>query len=131
MNSKFVGALAATMIVGASCHTMAPLTWEEVTTFRPARVSVTLDDQSVVVVSGPQMFGDTLVGYVGGDFQELPTASIKQVVVKRSAKGKTMALVAASIAGAAALGVLISSVGDPSDRDQVDCDYEPEDPRCQ
>ena len=131
MRSKLVGALAASMLVGAACHTMAPLTWEEVATIHPPRVSVTLDDQSVVVVSGPQMFGDTLVGYIGGDFQELPTSNIKQVVVKRAAKGKTMALVAASIAGAAAIGVLISSVGEPSERDQVDCDYEPEDPRCQ
>jgi hypothetical protein len=110
---------------------MAPLTWEEVATIRPSRVWVTTEDQAVVEVSGPQMFGDTLVGYVGGDFQELPTSDIKQVVVKRAAKGKTMALVAASIAGGAAIAVVISGAG-ARPKFEVNCDdYDPgEHPDC-
>ena len=105
--------LLALATLASSCHTMASVTWEDISLQRPARVWVTRDDRSIVEVNGPQVCGDTLVGYIGGEFQELPTAQIQRVTVKRSAKGKTMALVAASIAGAAALGVVISSIGDP------------------
>ena len=38
-------------------------------------------------MNGPQVFGDTLVGYIGGAFHELPTADIARVGIKRSAKG--------------------------------------------
>jgi hypothetical protein len=92
---------------------------------------VTRADQSVVEVSGPQVFGDTLVGYVAGEFQELPTATVKRVVIRRPARARTIALIAASTAGAAVIAVFLAGVGDPNPRDEVDCDYEPEDPRCQ
>lgn len=131
MRLTVVAGLLAATVTGAACHTMAPLTWEDVAAERPARVWVTQADQSTVEVSGPQLFGDTLVGYIGGDFQELSTKEIQRVVVRRSAKGKTLALVAASIAGAAGIAVVISGFGSASERDQIDCDYdETNDPRC-
>ena len=130
MRSTLVAGLAAAALIGSACHTMVPLTWEDVQAQRPASVYVTMD-QSTVEVSGPLLYGDTLVGYVGADFQELRTGDISKVTVRRSAKGKTMALVAASIVGAGAIAVVISGVGSASERDQIDCDYdETNDPRC-
>jgi hypothetical protein len=82
-------------------------------------------------VSGPQVFGDTLVGYVNGAFQELATAGVQRVAMRRPARAKTIALIAGATAGATLVAVWLSGVGDPSPRDEVDCDYEPEDPRCQ
>jgi len=131
MRSIRVGVVIATMLGGTACHTMAPLSWDDVAGLRPSRVWITQSDQSVVEVSGPQVFGDTLVGYVNGAFLELPTADVKRVVVRRAARAKTVALIAAGAAGAAAIAVWMSGVGNPSERDNVDCDYEPEDPRCQ
>jgi hypothetical protein len=110
---------------------MTPLSFEDVALQRPARVWVTQADKSVVELNGPQVFNDTLVGYIGGAFTELPATDISQVTVKRSAKGKTMALIAASILGAAALGVAISGIGDPSPHNDIDCNEFPEEPECQ
>lgn len=132
MRANLAGWLIATTLVGAACHTMAPLSWDEVGGLRPSRVWVTRADQSVVEVSGPQLFGDTLVGYVNGQFQELPTASLQQVVMRRAARGKTIALIAASTAGAAALIVVISGIGSNDDpRFYFDCDDDPLLPECQ
>lgn len=125
-----VGAsLAIAALTSLGCYTMAPLSWEDITNQRPARVWVTQADRSRIVVNGPQVFGDTLVGYIAGTFQELPTADIAQVVIKRAAKGRTMALIAASIAGAAALGVFISGIGDRGN--ETDCNEFPDEPECQ
>ena len=128
---RVLGLLAFAAFASPACYTMASLTWEEISVQRPTNVWVTRDDRSVVVMNGPQVFGDTLVGYIGGQFYELPTADIERVTIKRSAKGKTIALVAASIAGAAAIGVVISGLGEQSFAGMVDCNDEPDDPRCQ
>jgi hypothetical protein len=109
---------------------MVPVNLERVAAERPYRVWVTQADQGVVEVSGPQVINDTLVGYIGGVFTELPATDVKQVKVKRSAKGKTMALVAASIVGAGALGVVISGLGSSGRDPGVDCMDVPDDPRC-
>lgn len=132
MRSLPIGRLLFATVALTACHSMTPLSWSEVAGLRPSRVWVTHADQSVAEVSGPQVFGDTLVGYVNGGFVELPTAAIKQVVMRRPARGKTMALVAASIAGAAAVAVVVSSIGAPDAKDGVNCDdYDPgEHPLC-
>ena len=116
-------------LASAACHTMVPLTFDEVSAMRPGTVYITRDDQSVLALTGPQVFGDTLVGYIGTAFYELDQKEVARVEVKRSAKGKTMALVAASIASAAAIGVVISGLG--SDSPLYDCNDEPERPECQ
>jgi hypothetical protein len=124
--------LAAVVIAAAGCHTMSTLTAEEVASLRPQRIYVTnADNGSVYVLSGPQVFNDTIVGYVNGAFTEVPATDVKKMAVRRTARGKTIALFAASAGVAGLIGVWISGIGDPSERDQVDCDYEPEDPRCQ
>lgn len=131
MRSKLVCGLIAAMLSGAACHTMAPLSWDELAGLRPSVVWVTRADQTVVQVSGPQVFGDTLVGYVNGAFQELATAGVQRVAMRRPARAKTIALIAASTAAATLVAVWLSGVGDPSPRDLIDCDYEPEHEDCQ
>lgn len=131
MRTSKVGWLIAATLLATACHTMTPLSWDELNGLRPSRVWITQTNQSVFEVSGPQVFGDTLVGYVNGQFRELPTADVKQVSVRRAARGKTIALIAAGTAGAAAIGVWMSGIGDRSARDLIDCDYEPEHPDCQ
>lgn len=130
MRNKTVAALVLAAWAGAACYAMVPVTLEDVASERPYRIWVTNADRSVVEVSGPQVFNDTLVGYIAGTFSELPAQDITKVTVKRSAKGKTMALVAGSIVGAAAIGVVISGIGNSGRDPGVDCNDVPEDPRC-
>jgi hypothetical protein len=122
--------LVFAVLATVACHSMVPMTLEEVETQRPASVFVTRDDRSTVELSGPQVFGDTIVGYIGPTFTELPTSDLQAVAVKRTAKGKTMALVAAGIGVAAVMGVLISGLGEEGATANVDCNDVPDDPRC-
>lgn len=126
-----VQALVLAGVVSAGCYAMVPVTLDDVSTERPHRVWITRPDQSQVIVSGPQVFGDTLVGYIAGQFHEVPVQEVRRVEIRRSARGKTMALVGAGILGAAAVGILISGTGTPAAVSMVDCNDVPEDPRCQ
>jgi hypothetical protein len=132
MRSKSVCYLIAATLVASGCHTMKSLTWSELEGLRPNRAWVTHEDERVSEVSGPQVYGDTLVGYMDGAFREVPTASIKQVVVKRPARAKTIGLIAAGTAVATAVGVWISGLGEKDPMDDVNCnDYDPgEHPLC-
>ncbi len=125
------GSLLAAVVASSACHSMTPLSWRELDGLRPSRVWVTQADQTTVEVSGPQMFGDTLVGYVNGEFKELPTADVQRVTMRRPARAKTIALVAASTAVAAGLAVWMSGLGPKPPDDEVDCGLDPDHPDCQ
>jgi hypothetical protein len=130
MRTTFEKAIIVVALASAACHTMVPLTFDEVGATRPGTVYLTRGDATMLELTGPQVFGDTIVGYdMGGNFYELDRKEISRVTVRQSAKGKTMALVAAGIAGAAAIGVLISGIGE--DSPPYDCNDTPEIPPCQ
>lgn len=124
------GWLLATALASTACHSMTPLSWRDLDGLRPSRVWVTQADQTTVEVSGPQVFGDTLVGYVNGEFKELPTADVQRVTIRQPARAKTIALIAASTAVAAGLAVWISNSGLFGDTSFIDCPDVPDDPRC-
>ena len=123
--------LVVTALATAACHTMVPMSFEEVGTVRPGEVYITRPDRTVLVLTGPQVFGDTIVGYIGTTFYELDRDEVSRVTVKRSAKGRTIGLVAAGIAAAAGVGVMISGLGEEGATSNVDCNDVPDDPRCQ
>ena len=129
MRKTFEKAIMVAVLATAACHTMVPLTFDEVGSMRPGTVYLTREDATMLELTGPQVFGDTLVGYSAGTFYELDRKEISRVTMKQSAKGKTIALVAAGIAGAAAIGVVISGLGD--DSPLYDCNDTPEIPECQ
>lgn len=130
MRTSYVACLIA-VTAGVACHTLAPLTFDEVDRLQPSRVWVTHADQSVLEVNGPRVFNDTLVGYVNGGFTELPASDVHRVVIKRPARAKTIGLIAGSTAVAAAIAVWLSGVGDPDESDMVNCPDEPDHPLCQ
>jgi hypothetical protein len=96
-------------LTSAACHTMKPVSLEQLTTLKPDRAWVTDADQSIVVVSRPQVVGDTLVGYVNGQYEQLPSADLKLVTVQTLAPTRT-ALLAVGIAAGLG-GVLIAMAG--------------------
>jgi hypothetical protein len=130
MRSTTVGGLIVATLAATACHTMTPLSWSELNALRPGYVYVTRTDQSVVEMSGPQVFGDSLVGYINGQFQEVPTAEIRRVAMKRPARAKTIALIAGSTAAAAAIAVWMAGVGEQDPRFEVDCFDQPLHPDC-
>jgi hypothetical protein len=80
-----------------------------------------------VVVDGPRTVGDTLAGYVNGQFEELPASDVRQILVKRRAGGKTAALVAAGAVCALSVAYLVSGggvFGNPEDK--LDCGDDPD-----
>lgn len=129
MRTTMVWCLVATAFSSAACHTLRPVTLQQVGIAKPSEVKVTRGDQSVVTVSGPQVLGDTLVGYVNGKFEELVGADLKQVRMKSPAKGKTTALILVTAVGIAGFAMMLTSSGTPAEPGP-DCTENPMRPGC-
>ena len=131
MRTILVGTLLLAALSSAACKTMKPVTLDQLNAMKPNRAWVTSTDQSVVLVSGPQVVGDTLVGYVNGTYEEIPSAQLKQVVVQRPASTRTALLVATIAVGMGGFIYAITGSGGNGGRTQSDfCDKHPEDPSC-
>ena len=128
--------LLVAVLANAACRTMKPVSLEQLSALSPDRAWVTHADSSVVVVFVPQVVGDTLEGYVNGQLTQLPSAELKQVIVRRPAPMRTALLVVGITAGAAGLLVALSGSGNTPLPTAIsgqpgDCDKHPEDPICQ
>jgi hypothetical protein len=131
MRAPLALALVVTTLSSVACHTLAPVKLDQLGTMKPSRAWVTLGDKSVVEISGPQVLGDTLVGYVNGVYQELPASTVTGVQVQKAATGKTVALVAASTIAFGGFAYLITSSASSSDSKgpSIECQENPD--RCQ
>jgi hypothetical protein len=97
----------------------------------PQRAWVTETDKTVVLVRGPQVVGDTFVGYINGVYEEMPAGQFNQITVEAPATGKTIALVA--VVTVAFGGMVYALIGAASSDKYVGSDYceeHPEDPDC-
>lgn len=131
MRPLLVCTLLLTALLSLACKTVKPVTLDELKVIRPEQVWITQNDQTVVRVTGPQLLGDTLVGYVNGKYEEIPTSQFKQVRAERVATGKTAALVAVIAAGFGGMVyALIGGKGDTKVCDPSYCDDHGEDPCC-
>lgn len=111
---------------------MRPISFEQLRVARPGAVWITQSDESVVILETPRVFGDTLVGYMNGEFQELQTGKLKPQLyqVKRMAGARTAGLVVAGMLGVGTFAFLVSSTGtylDPTTT--MDCE-DPQTPGC-
>ena len=125
-------ALLVAALASAACKTMKPVTMDQLNAIKPDRAWVTESDQSVVLMSGPQVVGDTLVGYVGGQYQELPSAGLKQVVIQRPAPARTALLALGVAAGLGGFVVAIAGGGQAAlpNASAGDCDKHPDQVGC-
>ncbi|MGH7607585.1 MAG: hypothetical protein ACREME_09610 [Gemmatimonadales bacterium] len=107
MAKRFVaGGLLLSMV---ACTTLRPVSDYQtyVSTARPHRVWVTPRDAAPLLLDGPRLIQDTLVGFVDGRYREFAPADVQQVQVRTPARGRTAFLVGAAVVlGAVALSVL-------------------------
>jgi len=122
-------ALLASM-AGSACKTMKPVSLDQLTALKPDKVWVkdTTQGKQMMLLTQPQFVNDTLVGFAGGNYQELPRAHIEQVQVQENATTRTVLL---SVGIAAAIGgfayAITSSGGNSIPNAQAgDCDKHPE-----
>ena len=134
MRPTIGGALLIGALASAACQTMKPVTLDQLVALKPNRVWVTEADQSVVIVTGPiNVLGDTLVGYIAGKYEEMPTGSLKRFVVQRPASTRTALLVSSIAVGIggfvyAIAGSTSGNMGPPPIAG--DCDKHPEQAGC-
>jgi hypothetical protein len=117
--------LFAALLASTACHTMRPLALEDITSARPDQVWVTKPDESVVVLSLPQIVNNRLAGFVDGVYRVMPTAEVQSMRVRHTAVGRTAALVTAGGLAIASVIALISGSGasvDPCMVASSECD---------
>ena len=117
MRARLICAWVLAVLASAACHTMRPVTLDELRGMAPHQVVVTRADQSVAVVSHPQVLGDTLVGFVERKYQVMPPGDVKQVEVERPATGRTAALLGVGALGVVGIAAALLSTGGSSSKE--------------
>jgi hypothetical protein len=134
MRKPAIATLAlAAALSGPACYTMRPVTYEQLGVARPGAVYITRSDQSEVILETPRVFGDTLVGYINGEFQELSVTELKPQLyrVRQMAGVRTAGLVVASALSVGTFVFLVSGAGSHvNPEDTKDCDDDPYQPGC-
>ena len=95
MHAAISRALILAILSSSACYTTKRVSIDE--GLGSPRVSLTLRDQSVVVVYGPKIYGNKLVGYVRGKYEEYPTAELTEARVRVLSGARTAALVATGV----------------------------------
>ena len=123
-------ALTVVALTSLACHTTKVVSLDQAPVWNS--VSLTLSDQSVVVLYGPKLYGKKLVGFVNGIYQEIPTASVAEVHVRHTDGARTAALVAAGVLGFAGFAYAITGVGSKNKApDYCDAPEHVDEPICQ
>lgn len=98
-------------LASAGCLTMRPMGLDQVPAGHP-RIWVTRSDQTVVVLTDPQIVNDRLAGFQDDVYLVIPADQVRQITIRRIAPGRTAALVAGGAAGAVALMWVLSGTAD-------------------
>ena len=94
------------------------------------RAWLTLRDQSVVLLYGPQIYGNKLVGYVDGKYEEYLIADVTAVHVREPAGARTAALVILGTLAAGGLVFWLADAGTHGPGRPDICDEEPDNDIC-
>lgn len=62
----------------------------------PQRIWVTDSDHSTVILDAPKINGDTIVGWVAGDYREIPLARVASLRTRERARTRTAVAVTAT-----------------------------------
>ena len=106
---------AGLLILGVgACTTFGSVAAPEqfITAARPKQVWVTRGDSSVVVVQAPRLRGDTLVGFVDGQYQEMMLSDARLVQARHRAPRRTVLAITAGVVGVALVAYFIAGPGE-------------------
>ncbi len=115
---------AVGLVSTAACHTMQPIQPSQLISTPVARIWVTGADRTTVVLHGPRLNGDTLGGFVDGQYREMLLSDARTIQHRAPAPGRTAAM--GVIVGVATLSTLIYFANRSYVGDGVTC-YTPRD----
>jgi hypothetical protein len=97
----------------AACSTLQPVATPQqfIPTAQPTRIWVTRSDNSTMMLEAPRLLGDTLVGFVGGRYQEMLLPQVRWMRVRQPAPRRTTVLVAGLVVLSAGLLAVLSGSG--------------------
>lgn len=96
---------AATLGGAAACHNMLPVQPAQIDNHTWPKIWVTTADHPTFVLEAPATRGDTLYGFVDGDYREIPLPQVVSIRGRRGARTRTAMVVGTSVA--AMYGLLI------------------------
>jgi hypothetical protein len=106
MNRTFMRTTSLLILVTVTgCSTMQPVARprEFVQLRKPGTIWVTRQETPAMVeVSAPQMVGDSLVGFIEGEYVEIPFNQVQTIQARQYSRGRTMAFI---------LGITAATVG--------------------
>ena len=96
-----------------ACSTLQPVATPQqfIPTAQPTRIWVTQSDNSTLMLEAPRLLGDTLVGFVGGRYQEMLLPQVRWMGVRQPAPRRTTVLVAGLVFVGAGLIAMLASSG--------------------
>lgn len=121
MNSTFRRAVALPMLLMmTACTTMQPVSRprEFMKSRQPSVVWVNHSGQKLVSLEGPQLVGDSIVGFIEGEYTEIPMSQIESMHAKQYSRSRTTAFVAGMV-GVAAAAILLLSGGMGAGMDEI------------
>jgi len=97
----------------AACSTLQPVATPRqfIPAAQPTRIWVTRSDNSTLMLEAPRLLGDTLVGFVGGRYQEMLLPQVRWMGVRQPAPRRTTVLVAGLVVVSAGLLAVLSGSG--------------------
>jgi hypothetical protein len=84
------------LVTMTACTSMQPVASpkEFLQTRKPPTVWLSRDvSQAMVAMDGPRLQGDSIVGFVEGEYTEIPLSNVKAMQARQYSKGKTTAFV--------------------------------------
>jgi hypothetical protein len=125
MNSSFRRVTSLLILVTVTgCSTMQPVArpTEFFRSRKPKTVWITQESaNTMVAVNAPQLVGDSLVGFIEGEYVEIPMKQVQGIQARQYARGRTVGFIlgvtAAAIAGLLLMGSGLGSadIGDGED----------------
>lgn len=118
MHASIGFALTLVILTTTACHRTKVVSLDQ--GLASQRVWVTMKNESIVIVTGPKIYGTKLVGFVDGKYEEYLTADVKKVSVRESNRVGTAALLAGALVAFAGFAYAISGSGSSNRPDYCD-----------
>ena len=92
-----------------ACSTVVPVhsPAEYIRLKTPRIVWVTKTDNTVLRLQSPEVIADTLAGFVGGEYVDMPLSSVQSMHARQAAPGRTVLLVR-GLTVAGAIGIYLA-----------------------